>query len=435
MIRLFRVSIPGNIIALVLSEAVLIFTCYMLATYWVLDVSPEVFLIDDGGLWHILIVDAVILTGLYFNNLYDNYRVRSRVLLVQQYCVVLGIAFLLQALLNYGSWNVVLLPKWTMMYGSLMTLMVLPSWRILFAALVAKALGSQRLLFLGQSSVVRQITECMAERPELGLAAIGYLDNPQSTATLGGIPRLGAIEDLDRVVAAEIPDTIVVAIAQRHHSLPVESLINLGDSGVRIEDAATTYEALLSRVSTRDLDPSRLILTSELNPRHSGVFLQSAYSFLICGIAVIVTLPLTAVIALWIKLSSSGPVLLREERVGLNGAIFTLYRFRCGSRLHLDALPQLFNVVRGEMSIVGPRPERPEFVAALEQRIPYYGQRHSLKPGITGWAQINPQRQTAIQDALVELEYDLYYMKNMAVSLDTYIVLQAIRDNFFRGEA
>jgi lipopolysaccharide/colanic/teichoic acid biosynthesis glycosyltransferase len=365
-------------------------------------------------------------------------------LLVQQFCVVLGFAFLLQALLNYGSWNVVLLPKWTMMYGSLLTLIVLPAWRILFASLVTKALGSQRLLFLGQSSVVRQITACMAERPELGLAAIGYLDNPQSTVRLEGMPRLGAIEDLDRVVAAESPDTIVVAIAERHYHLPVDRLISLGDSGVHIEDAASTYETLFSRVSTRDLDPSQFMFTGELSPRPSGVFLRSAYSLLIGWAAAVVTLPVMAVIAVLIRLSSPGAVLSREKRAGLNGTAFVIFRFRCSSdtalgrwlrRLHLDALPELFNVVKGDMSIIGPRPERPEFVAALEERIPYYGQRHALKPGITGWAQINPQREVAVQDALVELEYDLYYMKNRAISLDTYILLQTVRDHFFHGAA
>ncbi len=261
---------------------------------------------------------------------------------------------------------------------------------------------------------------------------------------LEGMPRLGAIEDLDRVVAAESPDTIVVAIAERHYHLPVDRLISLGDSGVHIEDAASTYETLFSRVSTRDLDPSQLMFTGELSPRRSGVFLRSAYSLFVGWAVAIVSLPLMALVAVLIKLSSPGPVLSREKRVGLNGAPFAMFRFRCDlhttvgrllHRLHLDALPEVFNVVKGDMSIIGPRPECPEFVAALEERIPYYGQRHSLRPGITGWAQINPQRDTVVQDALVDLEYDLYYMKNRAISLDTYILLQTIREHFFRAEA
>src|SRR5205809_1001366 len=117
MIRLFKVSIPSSVIALVFSEAVLIFSCYVLATYWALDIAADVFLIDDGGMWSILLVVLVILIGLYFYDLYENYRIRSHILLIQQFCLILGVAFLLQALLNYGRWNILLMPKYTMMYG------------------------------------------------------------------------------------------------------------------------------------------------------------------------------------------------------------------------------------------------------------------------------------------------------------------------------
>ncbi len=431
MIRLFNIAIPSSILALVLSEAVIVFSCYVLATFLVLTTSTEVFLTEEGGFWHIGIVVAVILMGLYFNNLYDNYRVRSRILLVQQFCVVLGVAFLLQALLNYGSWNVVLLPKWAMMYGSLMTLAVLPPWRMLFSNLVGKAVGARRLLFLGSSPDVRQITLRMAERPELGLAAIGYLDNdPKIKSGLSGWYRLGAIADLDRVVAAESPDMIVVS-EKRH--LPVESLISLGESGMHIQEAAATYETIFSRVSTRDLDPARIIFSDELEPRPWSMRLHSAYSFLIAGIAAVVTLPVMAAAAVCLKASQPGPILLRQTLVGLNGKCFTALKFHCPKlnwfrRLRLDELPLLFNVLRGEMSVVGPRPERPEFAARLQERIPYYDQRHRVKPGIIGWAQINREASDVTGDALVELEYDLYYVKNLAVSLDTYIVLHTIKN-------
>jgi lipopolysaccharide/colanic/teichoic acid biosynthesis glycosyltransferase len=431
VIRLFNIAIPSSILALVLSEAVILFSCYVFATFLVLTTSTEVFLIDDGGFWHIGIVVAVILMGLYFNDLSDNYRVRSRILLVQQFCVVLGIAFLLQALLNYGSWNVVLLPKWAMMDGSLMTPAILPPWRILFSNLVGKALGARRLLFLGSSPDVRQIALRMAERPELGLAAIGYLDNDfEIHPGLFGSPRLGAIADLDRVVADESPDMIIVS-RQRH--LPVERLIGLGESGIQIEEAAATYETIFSRVSTRDLGPARLIFSDELEPRTWSARLHSAYSFLIGIVATVLTLPLMAAAAVLVKFSLPGSILSRQKLAGLNGKSFTALKFRCPDlnwfrNMRLDELPLLFNVLRGEMSVVGPRPERPEFATRLQERIPYYHQRHRVKPGITGWAQINLEASDSAGDALVELEYDLYYVKNLAVSLDTYIVLHTIKN-------
>jgi len=250
MIRLFRVSVPSSVVALVVSETILIFSCYVLAAYWTLDFSTDIFLIDDGGWWHILLVVGLIVLGLYFHDLYDNYRIRSRTLLIQQFCLVLGIAFLVQALLSYGRWDVIL-PKWMMVYGSLMVLVVVPAWRIAFTGAIWKAMGAQRLLFLGSSPVVREIMTRLAERPELGLAPIGYMDQPDADASMDGVPRLGTIEELQSVIAQQRPDRIVVGMIERRGALPVMDLLELRFSGVHIEDAANTYETVFGRVSTR----------------------------------------------------------------------------------------------------------------------------------------------------------------------------------------
>jgi sugar transferase (PEP-CTERM system associated) len=465
MIRLFKVSIPNNVVLLVISEAILILCCYILAAYWAMDSAADVFLWDEGGIWHIAFTGVVILIGIYFHDLYENYRIRTRTLLLQQFCMILGIAFLLQALANYGHWNAVLLPKWVMVYGSLMVLIVLPAWRVLFAAFVAKAMGAQRLLFLGSSVAVREIIAHVSERAELGLAAIGYLDDgaappgggdslPVASGVVQGAPRLGTIEDLDEVVAAQSPERIIVGMTERRQRLPVLRLLDLRYSGIHIEDAANTYEAVFGRVSTRDLRPSQLIFSTELGPRQSSMALQTFYSLIISVIGIVVTLPLMLMVALIVRFTSPGPVLFRQRRVGLNGAVFTLYKFRSmradseaktGAvwakkddprvtpvgrwlrKLRLDELPQLFNVLRGEMSIVGPRPERPEFVAVLQEKIPYYRQRHCVKPGISGWAQINHKYGDTVDDAMIKLEYDLYYIKNMAVSLDVYIMFHTAK--------
>jgi sugar transferase (PEP-CTERM system associated) len=454
VIRLFKVSIPSSAIALIVSETILIFSCYILATYWVQDTSPDLFLIDDGGWWHIGLVVLVILLGLYFNDLYENYRVRSRILLVQQLCLVLGVAFLLQALFSYGRWDI-LLPKWLMVYGSMLVLLALPLWRIAFTKVVLTALGAERLLFLGASPAVREIIACLASRPELGLTPIGYLENGNGIPPeLSGTPHLGAITDLDPVVAAQRPDRIVVGMVERRQQLPEERLLELRFSGIHIEEAATTYETVFGRVSTRDLHPSQLIFSTELGPRPRSVTVQAFYSLAVSIIGIILTLPVMAVVAVIVKITSPGPVLFRQRRVGLNGSQFMVFKFRTmrkdaeaetGAiwaakndpritpagrwlrRLRLDELPQLFNVLRGEMSIVGPRPERPEFVAVLQERIPYYRQRHCVKPGITGWAQINHKYGDTIEDAIIKLEYDLYYIKNLALSLDAYIVFHTLK--------
>lgn len=454
MIRLFKVSVPGSVLVLLFSETILLFSCYVIAAYWTLD-TADVFLFDEDGLWGIGFIVLVILIGLYFADLYGDYNIRSRLLLFQQFCLALGAAFLCQALVNYGRWNFLLLPKWTMVYGSAIALVVLPAWRIGFTSLVSKAIGAQRLLFLGASPVVSEIIERIFERPELGLATIGYLDNdPQAPPLLSGAPRLGVIADLDRVVASQHPGSIVVGLTERRQNLPVERLLDLRLSGIHVEEAVTTYQSIFHRVSTRDLQPSQLVFSAELGPSSGSIAVQSVYSLLIGIVGVTLTLPIMAVVAVLVKLTSPGPILFRQKRVGFNGAPFTLYKFRSMyqdaeastgpvwaslddpritrlgywlRKLRLDELPQLFNVLRGEMSIVGPRPERPEFVMVLQEKIPYYRQRHCVKPGITGWAQINHKYGDTVEDAIVKLEYDLYYIKNLAWSLDAYIIFHTAK--------
>jgi exopolysaccharide biosynthesis polyprenyl glycosylphosphotransferase len=454
MIRLFKVSIPGNVIALVVSEIVLVFSCYVLAAYLTIDVAPDIFLVDDGGLWHIALVVGVIILGIYFHDLYEDYRIRSRILLFQQISLVLGMAFVLQAALSYGR-SSFLLPKWLMVYGSVGVLVLLPAWRILFAEVVSKALGAQKILFLGSSQAVREIISQIAERPDLGMAALGYLDQDESAPEhICGVPLLGGMTALAQAVAEHRPDRIVVGMAERRNRLPMEELLQLRLSGVHIEEAAATFETLFHRVSTRDLRPSQLIFSAELGPRAHSVAVQSIYSWLLGLIGLVATLPIMAVVALLVKMTSPGPALFRQTRVGLGGSTFTVFKFRSmyqdaeartGAvwatrddpritplgwwlrRLRLDELPQLFNVIRGEMSVVGPRPERPEFVQILQERIPFYVQRHCIKPGITGWAQINYKYSDTIEDSLTKLEFDLYYIKNLALSLDAYIIFHTAK--------
>src|SRR5579871_1616005 len=167
MIRLFKVSIPSSALALLISDAVLIFACYLSAAWFELDVPPVVFLFEQGGYWHIGFATTIIVLGLYFNNLYENYRVRSRILLLQQFCLVLGVSFLLQSLLAYADWGN-LLPKWVMLYGSLMVLLVLPAWRMFFTSELLKS-GGQKLLFLGSSPAMQDVVARIKEMPELGL--------------------------------------------------------------------------------------------------------------------------------------------------------------------------------------------------------------------------------------------------------------------------
>jgi sugar transferase (PEP-CTERM system associated) len=459
VIRLFKVSVPGSVLALILSEAILLFACYVTAAFVTIDAAPDVFLLEADGLWSITLVVVFILLGLYFADLYHTYRIQSRIELVQQYCLVLGATFLMQALLNYGRWDFLVLPKWTMVYGSAFALVLTPAWRIAYTRVVFKAIGVRKVLFIGSSPSVQELIQEIFRRPELALSAVGFLDNDEAApAKLFGLRCLGPIRNLEEVVAAERPDLIIVGLTERRQNLPVASLLDLRLSGIYVEDAATTYETVFHRVSTRDLRPSHLIFSRELGPSSTRLTLQGAYSLVLGLIALIPGLPIMLIVALIVRITSPGPVLFRQTRVGQFGAIFTMYKFRSmrldaetasGAvmavkndpratpvgrwlrTLRLDELPQLFNVVRGDMSVVGPRPERPEFVSVLREQIPYYGQRLCVRPGITGWAQINYKYAESIEDTIIKLEYDLYYIKNLSWSLDLFIIFHTAKTMLF----
>jgi sugar transferase (PEP-CTERM system associated) len=451
MIRLFRVSIPTSVLALFLLETILLASCYCTMAHFVLDEDVQFYLLYDGGWRQIMLVVAAIQLGLYFEDLYEHLRPASGIYLGQQISLVLGAAFLLQAVLGYARSSLEL-NKWTMVYGSLLVLLVLPLWRVAFYSVISKALPPEKLLFLGASETLRGIAMRLHERPELGSLVVGYLS--AAPGDLPHTPWLGDLSELPQVVERHRPTRIVVGLGESRGRLPMQQLLDLKFSGIQIEEATMAFESVFGRVSIPDLRPSQLIFSGGMGPRRWMVQLQGIYSEALGLIGMVITLPVMAVVALVVKFSSSGPILFRQTRVGLHGKPFVLYKFRsmyadaeAGSgavwatkndpritpagrwlrRLRLDELPQFFNVVRGHMSIVGPRPERPEFCAMLEEKIPFYRQRHWVKPGITGWAQINHKYGDTIEDSLTKLEYDLYYIKNVGPALDAYIVFNTVK--------
>jgi exopolysaccharide biosynthesis polyprenyl glycosylphosphotransferase len=241
---------------------------------------------------------------------------------------------------------------------------------------------------------------------------------------------------------------------ERRLRMPVAELLDLRFAGHIIEEAATTFEHVCGRVCIRELRPSQLIYSGELGPRMQTLVVQTISSRLFSAIGLVLALPIMLLTALAVRLSSPGPILYRQVRVGLDGELFTLYKFRSmradaeaqtgavwASRddpritkvgkiirkLRFDELPQLVNGLIGNMSIVGPRPERPEFVHSLCEKIPYYRERHCVRPGITGWAQINYKYGDTLEDTITKLEYDLYYIKNMSFRLDTYIIFHTVK--------
>ncbi len=453
MIRLFRIFVPAGTLALLVSEVLLITSAFVLASYVALEVDPTVFLLYGGGLAKLTPVIVAIVLGLHLQDLYSQIRVKSRVVLVQQLCLVMGGAFLLQGFTSYVDENL-RLPVGIMMWGSLFTVIAVVAWRLAFSAFALRIMGRERLLMVGGSRLLEDIAAHIEEHPELGVEVVGYVDDSHETGSaLPAAKALGPLAALMEIVRATEPNRIIVGMFDRRNRLPVADLLELRFAGYIVEEVGAAHERFCSRVCVSELRPSQLIFTGELGPRPRSVLYQTVWNSFVALTGLIVSSPMMLVTALAIRLDSKGPALYKQVRVGLNGELFTLYKFRSmrvdaeaqtgavwASRndprvtrvgriirkLRVDEVPQLINVLKGEMSIVGPRPERPELVKKLSG-IPFYRQRHCVRPGITGWAQINHRYGDTVEDTIKKLEYDLYYIKNMSLGLDTYIVFHTVK--------
>ena len=453
MIRLFQVFFPTGVFALLVSELVLCAACYVLATILTYTTFWDGYLIDEAGWMTVVpVVMSVVLT-FYYQDMYINLGIRSRTLLLQQLSLAIGVAFLVQALLNYGRSDL-MMHRQIMLTGSILTVLVLGSYRLIYASHLIEMLGQQRILMVGQSAVLELLARRIGERLELGMRVVGFVADEATSEEWAGVPRLGGVDELRRVVEEVKPDRLVVGLADRRGQLPMMELLDLRFQGLLIETAATAHEAVFGRLSIRELQPAELVFSTALRPSPAMMGIQQAYSCLLALVALVLALPVMVLVALAVRMSSKGPVFYRQTRVGLNGKDFTLYKFRSMGanaesgtgavwaskddprvtplgkwlrKLRLDELPQLFNVLKREMTMVGPRPERPEFVKMLSEKIPYYRQRHYVKPGITGWAQINHKYGDTIEDTETKLEYDLYYIKRQSVVLDFYIMFQTVK--------
>jgi exopolysaccharide biosynthesis polyprenyl glycosylphosphotransferase len=431
------------VLALLAFDILFISSAFILTTYLVMDVDPVPYLLYDGGLIRIFVMVLTILFGLHLQDFYSRFHVQSRVVLLQDLCVAVGWAFLLQGLISYLVPDLKA-PMPVILWGSLLTLVVIYLWRVFFSAHALEILGRERLLLVGGVPLLEDIGAYIGEHPELGLLVAGYVRDSQDAASaLPGGNILGPMSSLREMVETTRPDRIVVGLSE-HGRAPIVHLLELRFAGYAVEEAASAYERIRGRVCLKELRPSQLMESGELGPRPRNVLYQSLWNLILAAVGIAVAAPIMAVAALAVKLSSPGPVLHRQARAGLHDAVFTLYKLRStrvdaadGPRLtavgriirqlRIDDLPQLFNVLKGDMSLVGPRPERPEFVAALSGYIPFYRQRHCIRPGIIGWAQMNFTLHGELLDAVAKLERDFYYIKNMSFGMDTFIMFHAVK--------
>ncbi|MDY6845023.1 MAG: TIGR03013 family XrtA/PEP-CTERM system glycosyltransferase, partial [Thermodesulfobacteriota bacterium] len=265
---------------------------------------------------------------------------------------------------------------------------------------------------------------------------------------------IGSYSQLPQIAEEKEVDKIVVALSERRGTMPLKELLECKLKGIKVIDGSNFYECLTGKISVENLYPGWLIFSEGFSMYKISKTLKWILDTVVSVIGLVLCSPLIIISIVLIKIDSPGPAFFKQERVGKNDKVFNLLKFRsmkCDAELdtgpiwaqtsdnritrvgkiirktRIDEIPQLFNVLRGDMSLVGPRPERPFFIEKLEKEIPYYTQRHSTKPGITGWAQIKYSYGASVEDATEKLKYDLYYIKNMSILLDLVIIFETIK--------
>ncbi len=452
--RVLRLN--GRTLLLIIAEAVLVYGSIIGAVYLrvgVVDAPFELF--EKHGLWKASVATFFCLAGFYLFDLYDFVVMHDRRELVLRLVQALGLAWIVLALSFY------LYPD--LMLGRSISLIALPlaltlmvGWRVMIHWILGHPGFGERILIVGSGDSAVEIAREVLSRPDAGYRIVGFVGNDAEQLGKSLInPRvIGLTEHLTDVVKSANVDRIVVAMGERRGQFPTDKLLQLSLAGhVSIEEGAAFYERITGRVSLSMIRPSWLIFTGPGRKAKLASISRNVVHRMAGLIGALLSLPIVLVTAILIKLDSRGPVFYKQERVGKNGRTFVLAKFRSMRvdaeadgpvwatkgddrttrvgrvirKIRVDEIPQFWNILKGEMSFVGPRPERPHFVAQLAEEIPYYEQRHLIAPGLTGWAQIKYPYGASIEDARQKLQYDLFYIKNHSLVFDAIIVFETIK--------
>jgi sugar transferase (PEP-CTERM system associated) len=452
MVRLFKHYVPHAVLVLGLIDFALLLVAGELAwavRAWQIGMASGA--LADRALMHtgfaVMVLTAMIAVGVYRGDALRSLRFAGARLLVAVSLAIIGLAVVDFVLPGSTFW------RSTLVYAMALSIALLMLNRILVGGILGAGAFRRRVLVLGAGGRAERLRR-LSEHRDSGFAIVGYVDMNEGQLTVPSAVSRAAIEDLSRFVAELRASEVVLALEERRNALPLRDLLRIKTAGVHVNDFSSFMERETGRVDLDTLNPSWLIFSDGFS---SGRVLSSmakrAFDIAASGILLVYVFPLIVVFALLVKLDSRGPAFFRQVRVGLYGEPFTLVKLRSmradaeadGARwaerddpritrlgkfirkVRIDELPQLWTVLTGRMSFVGPRPEVPQFVDSLEDQLPYFAERHMVKPGITGWAQINYPYGASTEDARRKLEYDLYYAKNYTPFLDLLILLQTLR--------
>jgi len=448
VIRLFRVYYPLRSLILLAVEALIVWLSFVLATTLQNQENWWLLLNVEGGYLKILGVTVMVLLFSHWLDLYDTSILGEKWDQIFRILMVLGSVALGLSAIGF------VFPQFLPGNGSFRTGIIVLTftlflWRIAYAWIVHQPYFRQRVYVLGTGDRAQRLLTGLRQRSELGIEVVGWTGNIE-----GELTRESVASHLVGVVQERRVHRVIVALADRRGTLPVEELLALRLSGVKVEEATSWLERITGRIEVDQLYPSWLIFAEGFRLSAFNHIMRRILNFTAALIGLIFALPVLPFVALAVKFGSPGPIFYRQMRVGRGGVNFFCYKFRTMRRdaeadtgatwaqdndpritrvgkflrsSRLDEIPQLWCVLKGDMHFVGPRPERPEFVDWLSKEIPYYGVRHTVRPGITGWAQVQYKYGNTLEDAREKLQHDLFYIKNASVGLDFWIVFQTVK--------
>jgi sugar transferase (PEP-CTERM system associated) len=456
MTRLFNVYYPTRTLVRLLCEVILVGGSFLLATILFTGPDWRLVLIYENGLLKIVGITAFTLLLTYYFDLYgprrfsEGWEIYFRLLLVLSVLsfVLAGLVYIVPEM-DIGPY--------VYFVGALFVAVLLVLWRGAYEWIISLPMFRERVYVLGCGERARSVVELLLTSRDAGMEVVDWKGECD-------------VHDKLELFSAELRafrgpnpaiDRVIVAMQDRRDAMPVRELLDLRLRGVIIENSSTLMERLSGKLQLDGLNPSTLIFTEGFRMNASQQLFRRLLSFVVSFTALLICLPFLPLIILAVRLSSPGPILFSQTRVGQRGRLFTAYKFRtmCEDAeaqgavwatkddprvtaigrimrsTRIDEIPQLWNVLRGDMAFVGPRPERPEFVQWLSREIPFYDLRHMIRPGITGWAQVRYRYGASLEETKRKLEYDLYYVKHQSIGLDLLIMFETIKTIILRRGA
>ena len=466
---MFRRGLWFKSFTLVAVEAGIIFTAVLLSLYLRFPQRYSSVLVEQRGIYKVAFTTFICQSLFYLFDLYDVSKPRlRRELMVDLFqavgatmCVLGGI-FMLRPTLVLGylqeveGGGVERYGNGVPVIAMVLALVVMICWRLCIHWLMRSARLGERLLIVGADKLAIEVASEALARRDLGYKVVGFIaEDPRLVGQQILNPKvIGVVGELSRIVEEQNIDRVVVALQDRRGHMPVDQLLQIRlQNRAAIEEGTSLYERLTGRVSV-ETRPSWLIFSG--GAKHSTVWsaVRRVFNFTLALVGIILSLPVSIIAAIAIKLESPGPIFYQQERVGKNDRIFKIIKFRSmrqdaekdGTpqwaqqhdpritrvgrflrKTRIDEIPQFINILRGEMSFVGPRAERHYFVEQLNRQIPFYSQRHLVEPGLTGWAQVSYGYGSTVEDAIQKLQYDLYYIKNFSLLFDLWIMFKTIK--------